>query len=289
MFLLQVFAIKLFNKFLNMKKIIFSRFWILLLIIPFACIFANSQVKSEARIVNTDFDLKGSQLIITYDIENYARNEVFYITAEIFYENGEKIPAKSLSGDIKGNIKGGKNKTIIWDLEKDRIELQGAIYIEITASPEIIAKESREEKAEKAQKSISLAVPLVQSILLPGLGNARITKKPYWIIGIVGYGSLASSYWFNRRSASSYDSYLNERNDLDLRFDYYNNADTEKQISMACGIAAGVIWTADLTLLILNHKKYNRKLSSMSGLQTSLGFNYNPYMDSNMLTLRILF
>jgi hypothetical protein len=254
-----------------------------------SCFNVYCQYKSDASIANTDFDLEGSQLIITYDIENYARNEVFYITAEIFYENGEKIPAKSLSGDIKGNIKGGKNKTIIWDLEKDRIELQGAIYIEITASPELIAEERKEEKAEKPKKTVGLTGPLVQSVVLPGLGNTRITGKPYWIIGIVGYGSLASSYWFNQRAASSYDNYLNETDDFNLRFDYYNNADTEKQISVACGIAAGVIWAADLTLLILNHRKYNKKLSATSGPQTSLGLNFNPYTNSNMLTIRILF
>jgi hypothetical protein len=254
-----------------------------------SCFNVYGQYKSDARIVNTDFDLEGSQLIITYDIENYAKNEIFYIKAEIFYENGEKIPAKSLSGDIKGNIEGGKNKTIIWDLEKDKIELQGAIYIEITASPELVAEVKKEEKAEKPQKTIGLAVPLIQSIALPGLGNTRITGKPYWIIGIVGYGSLASSYWFNHRAASSYDNYLNERDDYDLRFDYYNDADTEKQISVACGIAAGVIWAADLTLLVLNHRKYNKKLSVMSGPHTSLGLRYNPYMNSNLLTIRILF
>ena len=269
-----------------MKKIIFSSIYILSLIITFSCFRVNGQDKSDARIVNTDFDLEGNQLIITYDIENYARNEIFYITAEIFYENGERIPAKSLSGDIKGNVRGGKNKIIIWDLEKDRVELKGAIYIEITASPELVAEETREDKSEK---SIGLAGPLVQSLVLPGLGNTRITGKPYWIIGIIGYGSVASSYWFNKKAASSYDNYLSERENYDLRFDYYNDADTEKQISVACGIAAGVIWAADLTLLLINHKKHNKKLSAMSGPQTSLGFNYNPYTNSNMLTLKILF
>ena len=152
-----------------MKKIIFSSICILSLADTFSCIYVNSQVKSKARVVDTDFDLIGSQLVITYDIENYTRNEIFYITAEIFYENGEKIPAKSLSGDIKGNIRGGKNKTILWDLEKDRIELEGAIYIEITASPELVAEETKEDKSEK---SIGLAGPLVQSLVLPALSCA---------------------------------------------------------------------------------------------------------------------
>jgi len=269
-----------------MKKIIFSSICILSLIVTFSCLFVISQEKSDAIIVNTDFDLKGSQLVITYNIENYARNEVFYITVEIFYENGERISAKSLSGDIKGNVRGGKNKTIIWDLEKDRIELKGSIYIEITASPELVAEETKEDKSEK---SIGLAGPLVQSLVLPGLGNTRITRKPYWIIGIVGYGSVASSYWFNQRAASSYDNYLSERDDPDLRFDYYNDADTEKQISVACGIAAGVIWAADLTLLIINHKKHKKRFTAMSVPQTLFGINYDPNLNGNMLTIRISF
>jgi len=269
-----------------MKKIIFSSIYILSLIITFLCLSVNGQDKSDARVANTDFDLKGGQLIITYDIENYARDEVFYVTAEIFYENGERIPAKSLSGDIRENVRGGKNKTIIWDLEKDRIELEGAIYVEIIAYSKLVAEETKEDKSAE---TIGLAFPLIQSVVLPGLGNARITRKPYWIIGIIGYGSIASSYWFNQRAASSYDKYLSERDNPDLRSDYYNDADTEKQISVACGIAAGVIWAADLTLLIINHKKHKKHLSAASVPQTSFGINYNPYMNSNMLTMRILF
>ena len=278
-----------------MKRIIFSISCTLFLIIIFSCLGVNSQRVSDARIANTDFDLKGNQLIITYDIENYAKNEIFFITAEIFYEDGERIPAKSLSGDIKENVRGGKNKTIIWDLEKDKVELQGAIYVEITAyveltaSPEMIAEETKEEISERPAKSIGLAGPLVQSLVLPGLGNTRITRKPYWIIGIIGYGSLASSYWFNQRAASSYDSYLSERDNQELRLDYYNDADTEKQISVACGIAAGIIWAADLTLLMINHKKHKKRFSAMSVPQTSFGINYDPNVNTNMLTIRISF
>ena len=134
-----------------------------------------------------------------------------------------------------------------------------------------------------------MAGPLVQSLVLPGLGNTRITGKPYWIIGIIGYGSVASSYWFNKKAASSYDNYLSERDDYDLRFDYYNDADTEKQISVACGIAAGVIWAADLTLLIINHNKHKKRLSDMSVPKTSFGINYDPNLNGNMLTIRISF
>lgn len=280
-----------------MKKIIFSISCIILLTVTFSCISLNGQRVSKARVVNTDFDLKGSQLIITYDIEDYNKNEVFFITAVIFYESGERISAKSLSGDIRENVKGGRNKTIIWDLEKDRIELKGSIYVEITASPELVAEEPREDIPEKPieeiskepVKSIGLAGPLVQSIVLPGLGNARITRKPYWIIGVIGYGSVATSYLFNHRAAASYDNYLSERDNPEQRFDYYNDADTEKQISIACGIAAGVIWAADLTLLIINHKRHRKQLSAISVPQTSFGVNYDPAVNANMLTLRISF
>ncbi len=266
--------------------------------VTLSCTVVYGQRVSKARIANTDFDLKGSQLIITYDIENYDKNEIFFITAVIFYESGERISARSLSGDIKENVKGGKNKTIIWDLEKDRIELKGSIYVEITASPELVAEEESiedipEEPAgeisKEPVKSIGLAGPLLQSIVLPGLGNTRITRKPYWIIGIVGYGSVATSYWFNQRAASSYENYLSERDDTELRFDYYNDADTRKQISLACGIAAGVIWAADLTLLIINHNRHKKQLSAMSVPHTSFGINYDPVVNTNMLTLRISF
>ena len=265
-----------------MKQILINSFSVLILTISLSCLYINSQVTSNAIITNTDFELRGNQLIITYDIEYYSGNQKFTVNTEIFYESGEKISAKSLTGDIDKNIKGGENKTIIWDLNKDKVELDGRIYVEVSAVPELIAEVKKE-----TGKSFSLTGTLAPSVVFPGYGNTRITRKPYWILGLAGYGSLVTSYMFNRSATSSYDEYLAEKTDRELRFIHYDDAEADKKISMAFGVAAGVIWAADITLLIVNYKKQKKNLSSASKPKTSFGYSYSTQLGANMLTLKI--
>ena len=189
------------------------------------CINTNAQFATEARITNTDFKIDGNQMVITYNIENFSENESFYINAEIFYETGEKIFSESFSGDNRGNIKGGSNKTVIWDMSKDVDKLEGAIYIEITAIPEAI---SGVPETEVTKHSYSIAGILIPSLVFPGYGNTRVRHKPYWILGITGYGSLVTSYMFNKSAASCYNKYKTERNDEVLRFIHYDDAVAER-------------------------------------------------------------
>lgn len=258
----------------------------MLLLIFMLCLNINAQFASEARITNTDFKIEGNKMIITYDIENYSANESFYINAEIFYETGEKIISESFSGDIKGNIKGGRNNTVIWDMSKDIDKLEGTIYVEITAIPEAISGIT--EKGEST-RSYSIAGTLIPSLVFPGYGNTRIRHKPYWILGIAGYGSLVTSYMFNKSAASSYDKYKTERNDEVLRYIHYDDAVADRNISLVFGAAAGVIWATDITLLILHHKKRKEHISSSTVPNSSIKYGYKPYYDCNMLTLQITF
>lgn len=265
-----------------MKQILINSFSVLILTISLSCLYINSQVTSNAIITNTDFELRGNQLIITYDIEYYSGNQKFTVNTEIFYESGEKISAKSLTGDIDKNIKGGENKTIIWDLNKDKVELDGRIYVEVTAVPELIAETKKE-----TEKSFSLAGTVAPSVVFPGYGNTRITRKPYWILGLAGYGSLVTSYMFNHSASLSYDEYLNEKNDRALRSSNYDDAEADKQISVVFGVSACVIWAADITLLVVNYKKQKKNLSSASKPKTSFGYSYSTQLGANMLTLKI--
>ena len=140
-----------------------------LLLIFLLCINLNAQFTSEAKITNTDFEIDGDKMIITYDIENYSANETFYINAQIFYETGEKINSKSFSGDVKGNITGGSNKTIIWDISQDIDILEGAIFVEITAIPEAI---SEKPEIEEMVDSYTIIGTLVPSLAFPGYGES---------------------------------------------------------------------------------------------------------------------
>ena len=269
-----------------MRRIFAINRCFVLLLIFLHCINLNAQFTSEAKITNTDFEIDEDKMIITYDIENYSANETFYINAQIFYETGEKINSKSFSGDIKGNITGGRNKTIIWDMGKDIDVLEGALFVEITAIPEAITEKP---EIEKLADSYTITGTLIPSLVFPGYGNTRVKHKPYWILGIAGYGSLVTSYMFNKSAASAYDKYLLEKNDDTQRFMHYDDAVADRNISLVFGTAAGVIWAADITMLILHYKKHKGQISSTRVPNASINYGYEPYSDCNMLTLKITF
>ena len=99
----------------------------LLLLILVISTFCQSQNQS-ANTSNIDFRFNDGKIYITYDIINSATNELYNITTNIFREDGSKLNATSLSGDIL-EVKGGNGKTIIWDQNKDGYVLDEKIYI----------------------------------------------------------------------------------------------------------------------------------------------------------------
>ena len=56
---------------------------------------------------------------------NLVKTNVRYQWVEITTLAGSKIDAHSLSGDVGPKISAGKGKQIIWDMNKDNIDLQG--------------------------------------------------------------------------------------------------------------------------------------------------------------------
>ena len=89
------------------------------IIILFIQPICNGQ--SEFMIDNPDISLRGNQIYITYNIQNSSSSQLFTVRLEITDEGGNLLSAKSFSGDIGARIRGGNNKTIIWDLGADNI------------------------------------------------------------------------------------------------------------------------------------------------------------------------
>jgi len=87
------------------------------------CLFSvNGLGQTEARIINIDFNLVGEDIVITYDIVNYAPGEKFIITIEVVTESGKKLNTRSLTGDVGSNISGGSKKQVKnLNLQKRRV------------------------------------------------------------------------------------------------------------------------------------------------------------------------
>jgi hypothetical protein len=241
------------------------------------------QAQSKARIDNIDFNLEGSNLIITYDIIKAKTNETFNIRIKVLTGTGEEIIPSALTGDINEGVTGGTNKRVIWDLEADNAYIDEEISIEILASPESLP----EIKKESIKKSgVSVGGALALSALLPGLGN-RVVKGSgaQWLLGLVGYGCIGGSIVMNNSAYNAYEDYKdattsNERDDL---FKQSENKELYSKILMGTAVT---IWVADLIWTGLQAGKA-RKNSGKSNF--SFNYSYNPYTMQPMIGFRYRF
>ncbi len=188
------------------------------------------------RINSPILEYKDKNLHIIYNLPATGSG-LYMVSIEIVNSKGEKIDALSLSGDIGPGISSGNHKHIIWNIEKDSTFLNEAISVRIIA--------------QLMSKNYSKGNLLFKSTLLPGLGQSNISKgKPYWLTGIIAYGCLGGSYWYNRQSIQSYDFYsaAETRDDNDRYFDLANQQD---QISKILAYSAIGIWAVNIVWMVI--------------------------------------
>lgn len=279
---------------------------LILFIILFNVVFPDCIGQITFTVSEPQLSISNNNLIITYDILGAKADEKFNIWLEISDNNGVKINASTLSGDIGDSITGGANKRIVWNLLADNIFIDNTVNVEIIAEkiiiPEIISEEKdlseipsdiskKEDMADEKEsyKHTEEPVPtyarvkvgnhLLQSTVFPGWGLTRLSKgKPYWLMGVAGIGCIASSIYFNQKAHSSYDTYLTSADDNII--DYWQDAERQGDISNAFAWSAAVIWIADLGIVTIKASSINKsyRRSRLSA------FSINPYVDSNTST-----
>ena len=197
-------------------------------------------------ITNPVLDTLGKKLIIKYDILNSKPGEIFNVTLFVTDSRGATLNSKTITGDIGNNISGGTGKQIVWDYISDNVKDEVEISIKI-----IIKKIEKRPVNDGITSSGSPAKGglILQSIALPGLGLSKLKEnKPYWIMGIAGYGLIGSSIAFKLASNKNYDNFMNT-SDPGKEVDYYNNFKKQKSISKGCIIGAAAIWVTDLVFI----------------------------------------
>lgn len=151
-------------------------------------------------------------------------------------------------------------------------------------------KESTPEKKEKnrTDKSMQVGSNLLLSTACPGWGLTRLSGgKPYWLIGVAGYGCIASSYYLNRLSSSNYDKYLNSSdiNNTDEMDDYYNTGKKQYTASNILALSAITIWVADLGVTWFKASKMKQSAASAKAGSFSIGSSYDYYADTPLISI----
>lgn len=255
---------------------------VLLILFCFCLLSVNGFGQTEAKIINIDFNLVGEDIVITYDIINYAPGEKFDVTIEVITESGKNLGARSLKGDVGRNITGGKNKTVTWDFKNDNIKLTEGIYVEVIAESLLVIEKPKPVKRK------SLGGAFVKSLVFPGWGNSSISGGPYWLFGVAGYGCVAGSAIFNNQSHQSLEDYKIAL-DIDRRDQLFSDAESQNQLSAILMAGAAAIWVTDITILLIKGNNPKNLSYKQKEAVPKLGYTIDPISKSPLMTLKITF
>ena len=185
----------------------------------------------DFQITQLKLEFYGNHLHIAYNIDNKTSIGKFRIEIKINKQNGDSITPKSITGDLGNNIKSGNNKRIIWDLEKDSVFLDDDISIEVLGN--------------KLPESFNKGSLILMSTAIPGLGQTKISGKPWWLCSVAAYGTLASGFIIYKSSLSTYDAYKAEDNPS-TRTDQYSKAQKKLNIANTLFITSATLWVANI-------------------------------------------
>lgn len=232
---------------------------VLILFVLFLLNWSVSIGQDKISVSKPMLEIQNGNLIIKYDILNSKPGEKYNISIEITDSGGEVIMPASITGDMGDNIEGGKDKRIIWHFDADNIKDQLEISVSIILR---VLEKPLTEKQPPQVKSLSRGNLVLQSVALPGWGLSSLhKKKPYWIIGIAGYGIIAGSVIYHQASRVSYNDFL-DTDDPGQESIYYDKYKSQKTISMAGAIGAATIWVADLIWIYSASSKQNNQVTS---------------------------
>jgi membrane protein YqaA with SNARE-associated domain len=242
----------------------------LFLILP-SLFFSLVSYSQGVQITPPKLEFDGSQLQISYGFIGAKPSDQFYVWLEAQRINGEIIILKSLKGDF-GTIKGGKNKQITWIPSKDSIFLNEAISVEV--------------KAEKYEKLFNKSSMMLLSAAMPGLGKTRLSYgKPYWLIAVAAYGSLAGGIIAHQSYSKTYDSYRVEEDPL-KRQEMFNKAQKQSNISGVLLVSGAALWIADLIWVAATPNKYKPLKHVNLSINQSGGPVKGPILLSLSLNIR---
>jgi len=263
----------------------------------------GSFAQTTPEVKNVDFTVVNDTMFIFYDIANIKEQERFTISVCIKTINGKVIEPKALTGDIGKNIKGGKDKKIVWAITKDNVSIDEEGYVEITAkfvfeqlpvtnNPVIdkvpVASNPVIDKVPVANKArIGTGKAILLSTLLPGLGNTKLSGgKPYWLLGVASYSCLAGGYVMSLSSSTALKDY-NVAVTEPERDKSFSKSKSAGQTATYLFFGAGALWVGDLIITAVQGGK-SSKATSMNK-HITIGYNYDTAMKQPLMIIKYKF
>ena len=230
-----------------------------------------------------------NQLSIEYDILKSVQKNLFTVWVVITDDSGNSLEPVSLSGDVGENIPGGNNKTIIWNIEKDKLLLDQEIFVEIRIEDITPRAKEKEIFLDSTTTPFNIGGLIFTSTILPGAGLTKINYvKPFWIIGIAGYGCIATSVIYNKKAANNYESYLNSY-DINESKNLFEKSQDQDWTSKILAYTAIGIWVADLIWVTASVNKKNKLILMKRNQSFKIESDMDTYTKSPLVKLTYWF
>ncbi len=210
--------------------------------------FINAQI-TKAKVTNVDFYVKDKKIFVSYDIVNFSKIEKFIININFINDEGREFIPKSVSGDVKKEIEGGKQKQIVWNVMQDSINLYGNIKARVFI-----------EKIKLIPNGMGSAL---YSLAVPGLGNRFVVNtklssiKPVYKTVAV-YGLLAYGLYQKTKADDFYTKYNDAIKQVDID-SYYDKSNSARQQFIISTAAGALIWLVDIGWVLYEGSKKSKK------------------------------
>ena len=254
--------------------------------------------QDSVQISQPDLELRDDEIVISYRILRSSNADLFKIWIEVTDDNGKSLNVKSLNGDVGQNIRGGGDKQITWEYDKDLASLEAGIYVQVFGellNPQIEEVQSLVTDQPKPQRytqpgpTISKQGAVLRSIAFPGWGLSALNPgTPHWLKGVAGYGAIASSVVLNRMAYENYNKYLDSSDQTEFN-DFYDKAISQQNLSRISAYVAAGIWVTDIVWTLLSDPGEGRSQSLNSRKGITLSTGYEPSSQTPMIAFRYNF
>ena len=148
--------------------------------------------------------------------------------------------------------------------------------------------EASEFPAETKSDGFNRTGIVIQSLAMPGLGLSRVTGKPHWLRGVVGYGCIAGSIVLNRQAVNTFNTIggLDNIDDVNEAFD---KSVLQDNISEVLAYAAIGIWVTDIIWTVTGTSDLRKRPLKSRSKEFSVASTFDPESRIPMVGLRFRF
>jgi len=228
------------------------RMFLVFVLFVFSIFKLNITLAQTSSIENTRLFLSTTtdSLIVKYNL--IGNLPAFDLKLEVTDSIGNRLIAKTVSGDVGNNILPGTDKIVYWNMKADNIDMSGkSIFVKVTAN---------------------ITIPSIVNTIVPPMQKVKGKAWIPWFYIASGV-SAASGVLFHQKANQIYNDYLTSSitDDAELYHADVKRYDMISKISFGAALGFGITG-------VIVHIKHNQKKHAMS-------LSYIPVTDGGIIGL----